>query len=94
MLSPEVRRQVQSAYTSTIKSFLRSHPFSGNGNRYELHEGSLYIFLEVWDDGLSGGYDITVNGSIVTGVFEWDCRSYPALLQLLRFLKDLINTWS
>ncbi len=94
MLSPEARRQVQSAYLTVLESFLKSYPFSSKGGTlYELHEGSVYIWMEVEEEGIVGGYEVKLGSHSITGTFAWE-EGYQSLLDLLRFLKSLINEWS
>lgn len=94
MMSPEARRQVRSAYSSVLNAFLKSYPFhTKDGSLYELHEGSVYIWVEVGEEGIAGGYDIKIGSHRITGTFAWE-EGYQSLLDLLRFLKSIINEWS
>ncbi len=90
MLSPDAKRQVQSDYLTVVRSFLNSYPFSTKGgNLYELHEGPIYIWMEV-KEGIAGGYEIDLGSHRITGTFAWE-EGYQTLLNLLKFLKLLIN---
>lgn len=92
--SQEAKRQIQSDYLAIVKSFLESCPFSTkDGTLYELHEGSIYIFMEIEEEGMAGGYEIDLGRHRITGTFAWE-EGYQSLLNLLRFLKLLIDKWS
>jgi len=94
MMSPEVKQQVQSAYLTILNTFLKSYPFhTKDGTLYELHEGSVYIWMEVGEEGIAGGYEVKLGRHRITGTFAWG-DGYQSLLTLLRFLKTLIKEWS